>query len=196
MTFRVDSSGSCVPSSLRAARSGSLLRSMTLSVWTLARRYWSDSALEAASPPTRKNAERDEDIINLRIALSMLFRYRTLTRARLRPQSHPLILAINRTSHATGSGEIRDASHHCRGKAERRPTCSAILNIFVTARPSVARSATGNLASCGIIPGAPRSAQRSVLPVSGHVGKPTANGCSGFTLPDNLAHGFRIERRT
>jgi hypothetical protein len=147
------------------------------------------------SPPTSKNAERDEDIINLRITLSIPFRYRTLTRARLRPQSHPLSLAINRTSHATGSGEIQDESHRCRGKAERRPTCSAILNIFVTARPSVARSATENSASYDTIPGAPRSAQGSVLLVSGHVGRPTAYGCSGFTSPDNLAYGFRIERR-
>jgi len=69
-------------------------------------------------------------------------------------------------------------------QAERRQTCTTNPHNFVSARPSVARSATEDLASSGTIPGEPRSVQRSALIGSGRVRKPTANGYPGFARPD------------
>jgi hypothetical protein len=72
---------------------------------------------------------------------------------------------------------------HYRGKTERRQKC-ANPNIFVTAPPSVARSATEDLASYATIPGELRCVQKGVLIGSGRVRKPTANGYPGFAPPD------------
>lgn len=142
----------------------------------------------------------------------MLFRYPTLTRVRLRPESHPLSLTANRTSRlqvtacprsqpirssatAASLRELRKGVHLCARcdgkpeandplKMERRQTCATNPNMFETAPPSVARSATEDSASCGTIPGELRSVQRSALIGLRRVRKPTANGYHGFAPPD------------
>ena len=85
-------------------------------------------------------------------------------------------------------------TNHCRGKPERRQKCAVILNIFVTVRPSGARSATEDLVSYGTIPGELRSVQKGVLIGSGRVRKPTANGYPGFAPPDRacIVHCFAL----
>jgi hypothetical protein len=69
-------------------------------------------------------------------------------------------------------------------KAHRRQKCATILNISGTAQPSVARSATENLASFGTTPGEPPSVRGSALTASCAARKMTVDGCVGFQLPD------------
>jgi hypothetical protein len=52
----------------------------------------------------------EQDIINLRIILPTLSEYQTLTRARLRQQSFPLSLAINRSPARKSNGERAKAT--------------------------------------------------------------------------------------
>ena len=68
-------------------------------------------------------------------------------------------------------------------KAHRRQKC--VLNISGTAQPSVARSATENLASFGTTTGEPPSVRGSALTASCAARKMTVDGCVGFQLPDN-----------
>jgi hypothetical protein len=68
-------------------------------------------------------------------------------------------------------------------KAHGRQKC--VLNISGTAQPSVARSATENLASFGTTTGGLPSVQRSALTASCAARKMTVDGCVGFQLPDN-----------
>jgi hypothetical protein len=70
-------------------------------------------------------------------------------------------------------------------KTHRRQQCVTAPNIPGTAQPSVARSATENLASSGTTAAEPPSVQRSALTASRHVRKATAAGYVDFTPPDN-----------
>jgi len=76
-------------------------------------------------------------------------------------------------------------------KAERRQKCAAIPNIPPPAQPSVARSAKANSASSGIIPGGPRSVQRSALTASEPVRNVTADGYVGSSQLEHHATNSR-----
>jgi hypothetical protein len=70
-------------------------------------------------------------------------------------------------------------------KPHRRQQCVTAPNIPGMTQPSVARSATDDLASYGTTPGEPPSVQRSALTASRHARKATADGYVDFTLPDD-----------
>src|ERR1019366_6714838 len=80
-------------------------------------------------------------------------------------------------------GQEASTSHYPR-KTHRRQQCATVPNIFATAQPSVARSATASLASSGTTPGEPPSVQRSALPASRHAGRAIADGYLGFKPSD------------
>jgi hypothetical protein len=86
---------------------------------------------------------------------------------------------------ATYDGQHDVSTNHYPRKAHRRQQCATFPNIPVTAKPSVARSATESLASFGTTPGKPPSVQRSALSASRHARKATADGYFNSTLPDN-----------
>jgi hypothetical protein len=70
-------------------------------------------------------------------------------------------------------------------KANRRQQCATVRNISATTQPSVARSATESLASSGTTPGEPPSVQGSALTASRRARTLIADGCFGFTPPDD-----------
>ena len=90
-------------------------------------------------------------------------------------------------------GEEASTSHYPR-KAQRREQCATVINILLTAQPSVARSVTASLASSGTTPGEPASVQRSALPASRHARRTIADGYLGFKpsdMPPNVFPPFR-----
>jgi hypothetical protein len=63
-------------------------------------------------------------------------------------------------------------------KTSRRKTCVAILNVFRTAQPIVARSVRENSGSSGTTPGEPLSVRRSALTAPGSVERTIVVGCA------------------
>jgi hypothetical protein len=82
-------------------------------------------------------------------------------------------------------GEQGASTNYCPHKAHRRQQCVTAPNILGTAQPSVARSATENLASYGTTAAEPPSVQGSALTASRHARKATADGYVDFTPPDS-----------
>jgi hypothetical protein len=70
-------------------------------------------------------------------------------------------------------------------KAHRGQQCARVFNISETARPSVARSVTEELASSAATPAEPRSVQRSALTATRHARMAASDGYVDFTPPDN-----------
>ena len=85
-------------------------------------------------------------------------------------------------------GDEASSDHYPR-KAKRGSKCAIMPKIFVTARSSVARSATESLVSYGAIPCERCSVHGSALIGSGHVRKPTENGYPCFARPDKISTG-------
>lgn len=82
-------------------------------------------------------------------------------------------------------GRQEASTNHYPRKAHRRQRCATVRNIFATAQPSAARSATESLASSGTTPGEPPSVQRNALNASRRVRMLIADGCADFMPPDN-----------
>ena len=76
-------------------------------------------------------------------------------------------------------------------KAGRRQECALVPNIAPLAQPSVARSATANLASSGSTPGGPRSVQANAPSALGPVRNVTADGYAGSNRLEHHAINSR-----
>jgi hypothetical protein len=81
--------------------------------------------------------------------------------------------------------EREPSTNHYPRNVHRRQKCATVPNIPGTEQPSVARSATESLASYGTTAAEPPSVQRNALTASRHARKVIADGCVGFTPPDN-----------
>jgi hypothetical protein len=115
---------------------------------------------------------------------------KTIERNRSRTAGHYHVSVLSaKAASANRDGREASTSHYPR-KAQRRQQCATAPNIFVTAQPSVARSATASLASSGTTHGEPPSVQGSALTASRIARMVTADGYLGKSpdTPPNVFH--------
>ena len=90
-------------------------------------------------------------------------------------------------------GQQGASTNHYPRKAHRRQECRTVRNIFVTAQPSVARSATDGSAWSGAIAGGLPSVQGNALTASGPVRNVTTDGYVGSNRLERHTTNSRME---